>query len=68
MIVARFATSLRAASLAEELANAGIPASISQPRWTNKRLPPPKFEVEVAAADADRANAVLADFNAEKNQ
>jgi hypothetical protein len=62
--VATFATGMRAASLREELAKAGISSIAVQPKWTNKRLPPPRMEVKVAAIDAARAKEVVTQFNA----
>lgn len=61
--VATFVTGLRAASLVEDLKKAGIAATTVQPKWTNKRLPPPRIAVMVAPADADGAATVLAEFN-----
>ncbi len=61
--VATFATGMRAASLREDLAAAGISSIAVQPKWTNKRLPPPRVEVKVAAIDAARAKEVLKAFN-----
>lgn len=61
--VATFATGMRAASLREDLAKAGISSIAIQPKWTNKRLPPPRVEVKVAAIDAERAKEVFKTFN-----
>ena len=61
--IATFATGMRAASLIEDLAKAGIEATKFQPKWTNKRLPPPRIEVKVAEADAAAASQVVAEFN-----
>jgi hypothetical protein len=57
---------MRAASLIEDLGKAGIGATQSQAKWTNKRLPPPRIEIRVAEADAEAAAKVLAVFNAPK--
>ncbi len=64
--VAKFATGMRAASLVDALRAAGIVAVATQPKWTNKRFPPPRIAVTVASADFDRAGAVLAEFNAKR--
>lgn len=61
--VATFATGMRAASLREDLTAAGIASIAVQPKWTNKRLPPPRVEVKVAAIDAARAKEVFKAFN-----
>ncbi len=53
--IKKFATTMRAASLVEDLAEAGIKATYTQPKWTNKRLPPPMAEVQVAEADKQAA-------------
>lgn len=53
--VKSFATRLRAASLAEYLLKNGIPCSVSQAKWTNKRLPPPRVEVFVSDDNLTRA-------------
>ena len=60
--VATFAISMRAASLIEDLAAAGIKAVMAQPKWINKKLPPPRVEVWVAAKDADAAKVVVEQF------
>lgn len=65
MTLASFATSMRATSLAEDLNTARIAAEIVKPKWINKRLPPPRVEVRIDEADADRAKPVLAAFNNE---
>lgn len=62
--LATFATGMRAASLIEDLGKAGIGATQFQPKWKNKRLPPPRIEVQIAEADAEAAAVVLAAFNA----
>ena len=61
--IAKFATGMRAASLAEDLLNAGIKATVVQAKWTNKRLPPPRIEVCVAESDLEAAAVVLREFN-----
>lgn len=61
--IAEFATGLRAASFTEALADRLIESSTVQPRWTNKRLPPPRIQVLVAETDVEAAKAVLAAFN-----
>ena len=61
-IIAKFATSMRAASLAEDLVKAGIKATIAQAKWTNKRLPPPRIEVSVDESDLEAAAVVLREF------
>jgi len=60
--VATFATSMRAASLIEDLAAVGIKATSAQPKWTNKKLPPPRVEVRVATADTEAAKVVVEQF------
>lgn len=61
---AHFATELRASSFLEALDKAGIPAISRTPRWSNKRLPPPRTEVLVKEADAAKAEEVFAAFQA----
>jgi hypothetical protein len=61
--IAKFATSLRASSLAEALYAAGIHSQTTTPKWVNKRLPPPKIEVAVDATDLERAKAILVSFS-----
>lgn len=61
-LLASFATRMRAESLFEDLCKAGIQATIVQPKWTNKRLPPPKVEVLVSEADYERALEVYKAF------
>lgn len=63
--IAKFATGMRAASLVEDLQKAGISATKIQAKWTNKRLPPPRIEVQVAASDVEAAQAVVKQFNGE---
>lgn len=63
MKLASFATSMRAHSLAEALRAVNIACNVDQPKWTNKRLPPPKVEVHVTEADSAKAQAVLVEFN-----
>lgn len=59
VVLKRFATSLRASSLIDDLRLVGIRASAVQSKWTNKKLPPPRIEVVVSAADAEaRAEAI----------
>jgi hypothetical protein len=60
--IAKFATGMRAASLVEDLAKAGIKAEKTQAKWTNKRLPPPRIEVSVEEKDQEAALAVLKTF------
>lgn len=60
--LATFVTGMRASSLVEALAVAGIKASAVQPKWTNKKLPPPKIEVLVQDSDLETAKAVYAGF------
>lgn len=62
-VLAKFATTLRADSLLEDLDKAGIGASFLRPRWTEKRLPPPMVEVSVKDDDYDAAKQVLEAFN-----
>lgn len=63
MILATFATVMRAIDLSEDLHEAGILSEVTRPKWKNKRLPPPNVEVTVADADIEAARAVLARFN-----
>lgn len=62
-VIATFATGMRAASLVEHLAGKGIAAHAVHPKWTNKRLPPPRIEVLVAPEDVDAAKAAVIEFN-----
>jgi len=62
--IATFVTGMRAASLIEDLGKAGIIGQTFQPKWTNKRLPPPRIEVKVAESDVEAANVVFAAFKA----
>lgn len=62
--VANFATSLRASSFILVLENAGIPAIVTQAQWNNKKLPPPRYEVNVPGSDFARASDLLAAFKA----
>lgn len=64
--VSTFATGMRAASLIEDLTKAGIKAIAIQPKWTNKRLPPPRIEVKVAESDVPTAAKILAEFKNER--
>ena len=40
-VLARFVTTMRAASLVEDLNGVGVEACTVQPKWTNRKLPPP---------------------------
>ena len=60
--LATFATGMRAASLIEDLAKAGIAANAVQPKWTNKKLPPPRVEILVTGTDFAAASSVLEAF------
>lgn len=60
--VAKFALAIRAESLVEELDRADIVAESFQPRWTNKRLPPPSVEVRVSTKDRDAALTIVEAF------
>lgn len=57
-----FATEMRAYSFAEMLENNGVPAMVHVQEWTNKRLPPPRVEVMIQAADAKEAADLFAIF------
>jgi len=57
----RFATSLRASSLIDDLRTVGIEAHTVQAKWTNKKLPPPRIEVVVSAADAETYAELIAE-------
>lgn len=61
--LAKFATAMRASSLLEDLEAAGIGAVSVAPKWTNKKMPPPKAEVKIKPADIEAAGIVLAAFN-----
>lgn len=54
-VLARFVTTMRAASLVQDLSGVGVEACTVQPKWTNRTLPPPPVEVMVASADFDKA-------------
>jgi hypothetical protein len=45
MLLTTCITALRAARLCEVLTEAGIKANYLVPKWTNKRLPPPRIEI-----------------------
>ena len=62
-VIAQFATGLRAASLVEDLATAGITSQTSAPKWTNKKLPPPRIAVTTAPEDAARATELYKEWN-----
>ncbi len=64
MILKTFATSMRAASLLDDLTAVKLAASLVQPKWTNKRLPPPKVEVWIKTSDEVAAKVVLDKFDA----
>ena len=57
--VAKFALAMRADSLVEALDAVDIVADSIQPRWTNKRLPPPCVEVRVKASDVAAARVIV---------
>jgi len=59
MILATFRTSMRAASLMEDLAAAGIKTTLEKPKWRIKRLPPPPFEVVISEADWTKGAEIL---------
>ena len=58
-VVAEFATSLRASSAIDALVAANINAEMVSPKWTNKRLPPPKHQVVVSSENAVAAKERL---------
>ncbi len=58
-----FATGMRAFSLCTDLQDVGISAQIFKPKYVNKRLPPPKVEVQVDEAQWALAIQVLDTFN-----
>ena len=64
--IAKYALSLKAANLIEDLEKAGIGARYIQPKWTNKKLPPPKVEVQVKESDVAAAMIVLKEFEAKR--
>lgn len=59
-IVMKFALSLRANSLVDHLKANSIESTVTRPKWTNKRLPPPKIEVTVDDEDYPEAKALAA--------
>lgn len=62
--IAKFATAIRAHSLLDYLTRAQVPAQVYQPRWTNRRLPPPKFEVRTPAAQVEDATRAMTEWAA----
>lgn len=66
LTLASFVTGMRAASLVEDLEKAGIKSQTFTPKWTNKKLPPPKVAVVVHSSDLKAAKVVLAKFNSYK--
>jgi len=64
--LAKFATSMRAASLMEDLTAAGIDASLNRPKWTDKKLPPPMVMVMIDVKDLDAARVVYDAFRGQR--
>jgi hypothetical protein len=62
--IAKFATAIRAHSLLDYLTRAQVPAQVYQPAWTNRRLPPPKFEVRTPAAQVEDATRAMTEWAA----
>jgi hypothetical protein len=60
-LIAETATGMRAAGLLDSLIAAGIYSRMEHPKWRDKRLPPPRVQVWVAAEQVVRAKEVLAE-------
>lgn len=61
-VLAKFVSSMRAWSLAVDLAKAGIQSTENRPKWTNNKLPLPNVEVSVSEVDFEAATVVLKAF------
>lgn len=65
--LAAFATKIGAIGFVEALQEGGVSESCTiAPKWTNKKLPPPRVEVHVCILDADRAREILIAFKGGK--